>query len=229
MKYKGLTLIETMIMIWVFSIGILTVLNLLSGSLYSLDNVKLRTQATFLAKEWIDLVYNMRDSNLEKELPWDCVVKDTVYTNNLENVNNSSNPFDGWARAYETNTDLNNFCESFFSNISEDGKILQVGFSNTNEYVMTEIKDMKSSFEENFDENELFLYSRSDGLEKLTWYSYDEKGEETFFARYISFEAVEGNWTDLDTTKILKINSNVLWKKWGTTWEMILESFIGNY
>ncbi len=67
MKNKSaFTLIEVMIAITVFAIGVLAVLRLITQNLVTLDTTQSRTMATFLAKEGMELVYNMRDSNINK-------------------------------------------------------------------------------------------------------------------------------------------------------------------
>ncbi len=223
MKYKGLTLIETIIMIWVFSIGILTVLNLLSQSLYSLDNVKLRTQATLLAKEGIDLVYNMRDSNLKKELPWDCIVKVDIYTKNLERL--------GKWNPWSNQEWLGIFCESYFSKLSWDTNVLQIGFDK-DVYIGAGITWSSEEFDVMFDSNKIYLHSWSISKQNMKWYSYDndENAEETFFARYISFDEIK-DWdsNSLSGWQILKVESNVLWRKGWATGHIVLESFVGDY
>ena len=65
MKRKfAFTLIEILIAISVFAIGILAVLRVLTGNLSTLDTANIKLQATVLAKEGIELLYNVRDSNL---------------------------------------------------------------------------------------------------------------------------------------------------------------------
>lgn len=67
MKNKSaFTFIEVIIAITVFAIGVLAVLRLITQNLATLDDTQTRRTATFLAKEGIELVYNMRDSNLAK-------------------------------------------------------------------------------------------------------------------------------------------------------------------
>ena len=55
-----------MIAITVFAIGVLAVLRLLTSNLVMMDKTENRTIATFLAKEGIEMVYSIRDSNLQK-------------------------------------------------------------------------------------------------------------------------------------------------------------------
>ena len=61
---KAFTLLEILIAISVFAIGILAVLRVLTGNISVLDRTNIKLQATVLAKEWIELLYNVRDSNL---------------------------------------------------------------------------------------------------------------------------------------------------------------------
>lgn len=65
-KKSAFTFIEVMIAITVFAIGVLAVLRLITQNLVTLDATQSRTTATFLAKEGMELVYNMRDSNIAK-------------------------------------------------------------------------------------------------------------------------------------------------------------------
>lgn len=66
MNKKAFTLIEVLIAITVFSVGVLAVLNLIMNNLSTLDKVQTKITATLLAKEGIELAYNIRDSNLQK-------------------------------------------------------------------------------------------------------------------------------------------------------------------
>ena len=64
--YRGFTFIEMMIALTVFSIGILAVMRVITQNLTAMDKAETTTVATFLAKEGIELAYNVRDSNLQK-------------------------------------------------------------------------------------------------------------------------------------------------------------------
>lgn len=77
-KKSAFTFIEVIVAITVFAIGVLAVLRLITQNLVTLDTIQMHTTATFLAKEGIELVYNMRDSNLQKSLPRDCVLDTTL-------------------------------------------------------------------------------------------------------------------------------------------------------
>ena len=67
---KAFTLIELIIAIIIFWVGLLAILVVLNKNVTLAKNLELKTQATLLAKEGIELVYNLRDSNNIKYLPW---------------------------------------------------------------------------------------------------------------------------------------------------------------
>ncbi|HCB51093.1 TPA: hypothetical protein DEP21_00660 [Patescibacteria group bacterium] len=52
-----------MIVIAVFSVGVLAVLRMVLYNMSVMDGIETKTTATFLAKESMDLVYSLRDSN----------------------------------------------------------------------------------------------------------------------------------------------------------------------
>lgn len=69
MRQKGFTLIEILVVIVVFWVGILAILTMLTNSIGYFDIVNMQTRATMLAKESLDLAYAHRDSNLEQGYP----------------------------------------------------------------------------------------------------------------------------------------------------------------
>lgn len=69
MRQKGFTLIEILVVIVVFGVGILAILTMLTNSIGYFDIVNMQTRATMLAKESLDLAYAHRDSNLEQGYP----------------------------------------------------------------------------------------------------------------------------------------------------------------
>ena len=82
MRQKGFTLIEILVVIVVFGVGILAILTMLTNSIGYFDMVNMQTRATMLAKESLDLAYAHRDSNLEQGYPRNYVGYDE--TNNKE-------------------------------------------------------------------------------------------------------------------------------------------------
>lgn len=230
-KNLAFTLIEILIAISVFAIGILAVLRVLTGNLSTLDTANIKLQATVLAKEWIELLYNVRDSNLEKNLSWNCVMTGEVYRWTSDILNNylsdSGNP-------------ENRICDWKFW----IGKILKLSFDEDN-YLYQKLENKEESFDDLFEKNRLCLFSWDD----MYWYSYCDAGkwwEETIFARYLSFSpvvyvddktlVVKSDFAQSDTypntlpeDKTLKVESHVLYNKLGKTWDIVFESFIWNY
>ena len=77
-------MIEILVVIVVFGVGILAILTMLTNSIGYFDTVNMQTRATMLAKEALDLAYSHRDSNLEQGYPRNYVGYDE--TNNREIV-----------------------------------------------------------------------------------------------------------------------------------------------
>lgn len=68
-----MTLIEVLITIVVFTSGILVILSVITNSLSLWSRSRNQTIATMLAKEWIEMMYNLRDTNLDKAQQRWCV------------------------------------------------------------------------------------------------------------------------------------------------------------
>lgn len=79
---KWITLVEVLIAIIVFGVGLITILAMISKNISVVDRLELRTKSTFLAKQWIEIVYNKRDSNLQRWVKWNCVDMDSSYNCN---------------------------------------------------------------------------------------------------------------------------------------------------
>jgi hypothetical protein len=212
-KKLWFTFIEVIVAITVFAIGVLAVLRLITQNLVTLDATQLRTNATFLAKEWIELVYNMRDSNIAKWLPWNCVLIPNFFTGDWWTL---ENPEDA--------------CAQNFSSWVEKNQVLQISFDPT-WYTYTHMLDKGKDFTELWTWNRLYYVSWSIWWHEIFWYSsLPVDGQEpTFFSRYILFTGVV-EWKDiLPRDSILKIESHVLYMKWSKQWEVVLESFIWNH
>ena len=141
MKRKlWLTLIETLVAITVFSIGAFAVLRVLTWNLWIMDRTNMKLQSTVLAKEWLELLYNVRDSNLDKWLPWNCIMDKGIY--NLNQVNLNSNiAYYGW-------DPKNYICKWFFG--ENLNNIVQVSFDEIN-YLSQDILSKPQTFDELFE------------------------------------------------------------------------------
>ena len=203
-KRWAFTFIELIVALVVFSIGVLAVLRLITQNLVTLDITQSRTMATFLAKEWMELVYNMRDSNIDKWLPWDCLLQE-------------------WLIQDADTACIWNF--SLWGN-----KILQISFD-SGVYTYAQTVNLGTNFKEIWSWNRLYYTTWGIWWHQIFWYSSLPAQGSTLtpFSRYILFTGVR-EWTNLlPRDSILKIESHVLYNKWGKTWEVVLESFIWNY
>jgi type II secretory pathway pseudopilin PulG len=210
------TFIEVMIAIVVFSIGVLAVLWLVTTNLKTVDKNDMYLQATVFAKEWLELTYNLKDSNLEKDLPWNCILKDSIFSTLQEDLSNSSSDRDRRDELYQ-------ICWWYFG----VGSSIVVSYPiSADRYIYASTINLTWDFDNTFNLTKIYQSTWD-----YVWYSNQKWGSsvDTSFARYISFTWVVENWIILDTEKILKIESHVLWKKWNSTWEVVIESFIWNY
>lgn len=72
-RLRAITLIEVLIAIYVFGIGVLVIMRMLISNVSWLYDLRAKDTAVSLWKEAIDLVFHLRDSNIEKWMPRDCV------------------------------------------------------------------------------------------------------------------------------------------------------------
>lgn len=204
---KAFTLVEMLIAILVFSIGVLAVLNLITDNLWIMSRLDIKNQSNFLWKEAIELVFNMRDSNLVKKLPWNCVLSEDALTSQT--------------MQYLREDTL---CAGYFG--SGNMNIFSISFNPEYYFIVSNFSQEVEDFDTMFQKYRVY-YSTG---ENISWYwENSDTGEETFFARYILFKPIIEWWNVLPTNKILKLESHVLYQKWSRTGEYIFESFIWNH
>jgi hypothetical protein len=189
----------------------LAVLRLVMQNLVSMDRTETRTMATFLAKEWLELTYNIRDANLQKWLPRNCLLTDA----NLADI--------------FTHIDPDQACARYFSSGAQDHKVLQVGFASSGYFIAQPVL-LSSDFAHNFTTFRLWAFTwqisgkdisrYAPGNGSITW-------NQTMFSRYILFTGVWEWGKLLPLDSVLKVESHVLFVKWATTGEIVLESIIG--
>ena len=203
-RLTAFTLIETLIAIAVFCIGILAVFHWASKTIRNQDYAAIQVQSTFLAREWIELLFNMRDANYHKELPWRCIFKAMDITNTIEE-------------------DKNPYCEHNL----EIWQILKISiWSWADEYIHVEKSELEDNFDDMFGEHQIYFHNWDDSF----YYDYTgTDSEATFFARYLVITWVSENWKALPEDKILKVESHVLYKKWDIMWDKVMETFIWEY
>jgi len=202
-KRQAITLVEVLISIIVIGIWIIAILASVIYSLSLLDRVKAETIWTSLAKEWLELVFSLRDTNLRRWINWDCIEFDTNFNCILKF------------------SDLYNQ----FLQIS----LNRSGWNVSDLYTGNSIYFLEIVNNSWFQVNRLYLKTWSMYWFNLWWYNY-LTWKKTFFARYIYFTGLylAWDWAIGDTNKVLKVNSVVIWKKWFIEKKFILESVIGD-
>jgi len=215
-KIKAFTLVETLIVIVVFCVGILVVLQWLSQTLRNKDYANTQIKSAFFAREWIELLFNMRDANYHKELPWNCIFQKNDNPEVITLIGNEEK--------------TNPFCSEFLSSLSEN-QVLKISIWSGDEYVHVETATLSDDFEQNLSWFQIYLHTWN-ALNWKTWFRYDyvwNEDEKTWFARYLLITWVVADWKTLDKDKLLKIESHVLYQRGAITWEKVMETFIWNY
>lgn len=198
-----------LIVIVVFCIGILVVLYGLSQTLRNKDYANIQIKSAFFAREWIEMMFNLRDANYHKEMPWNCVFR-------VKNVQSLSSEED------------NPFCLGDLW--KEWANVLKISMWSWNEYVHVETWSLSDKFEDNFKVYQIYMHTWN-VINWELWYYYDytwSEEEKTWFARYLVITWVMADWP-IDKEKLLKIESHVLYQKWALTWEKVMETFMWNY
>jgi hypothetical protein len=188
----------------------LVVVHGLSQTLRNKDYANTQIKSAFFAREWIEMVFNLRDANYHKKLPWNCIF---TPVENLES---------------EYKEDVNPFCNDYLWSWSL--QILKISMWSGDQYIHVETSDNIEWFTWMFEKYQIFIHTWS--LYDTTWFYYDytwEDYEKTWFARYLVITWVDNWWELIDTKKLLKIESHVLYQRWALTWEKVMETFIWNY
>jgi hypothetical protein len=136
---KAFTLVETLFVILVFGTGILAVLYGMTQTLGQSDRAKTQITSSFLAREGIELMYNLRDSNYRKKLPRNCLFQrvEGIPTINVANGEESKNPY----------------CLDYFTG----GMVLQLAIGSGNNYLLVKTGAIdETDFEKTFETFQLF-------------------------------------------------------------------------
>ncbi len=197
---NAFTIIELMISLIIFWSWLLFVLVILNKNVLLSKQIELKSKWTILSKEWIEIVFNKRDSNNIKYQPWNYIT-----WNLTDGIKNNDVYFEKW-KSYQVWTDFlwyeNNINEISYPYLSNSKLYLKTWqlLNKTNKTVYS-----------------WFYYNYS------TW-------EQTAFSRYASFTWVytepESNILSKDA---MKLNSIVRYNWWWISWEVILESIVTNW
>jgi len=198
---KAFTIIELVIAILIFWVGLLAILTVLNKNLVFAKKVELKTQATFLAKEGMELVYNLRDSNVIKYYPWN-YLSGALTEDSLKNL--TYEKFETW-KMYIPYLTITGYRVS-----------------------LKEISDIKKA--RLYKLYTWYENSAGEGIYSGFFYNYFT-WQKTPFYRYVMFSWVylQPEWAVADKNQILKLTSKVFYNFWNLSWEAVFSSFIGNW
>ena len=204
MKKRWMTLIEIIIALFVFAVGILAVVRVITTNIGIIDTMKVKIQAQSLAKEGIDLVFNIRDTNLERGVDRRCAFINPAAVSSIQN----KVPFNG------------QICGDSFA----AGKKFRIWIDN-NGRIFVAPTTTWNNFTDTFNTNQLQMLTGGANYTGAVYLHINGQAGSQF-ARYISFSPVIESWKSLDETKLLKVTSHVLYRKGGIQGETTIESFI---
>lgn len=192
MQKRGLTLLEIIIALFVFAVGTLAVVKVITTNISVIDRFKLKIQAQSLAKEGIDIVFNIRDTNLTRSLDWNCAYLSPGAIAALQ----SQQLYAG------------QICGAHFADANGYG-LLKVEMDPAGKIVAS-ATTTGADLIDTFGLNQLMLFTGADYTGGVLIHS---AGEPSTFARYISFEPVLQSGSVLDVQKLLKVTSHVIYIK----------------
>lgn len=197
---RWFTLIEILLAIFVFSIGILAVLSLVTQNLRTMHGADVHRSAAFLAQESLSLLSHIRDSNVAYGIGRDCIPDATIF--DVQDVSEDD------------------VCRYRLSDLISDEKFLLLG-STTGSAIDISVIDASEDFDSLFADARLRTMSGSDVLR------YGDGGA-SVFARYLSITGATINGQIISWEVLLKINSVVLFKQGEKTGQVVLETLLGN-
>ena len=215
-KFTAFTLIEVLVVIAVFSIGILATFHWMTNTFRNEAYADTQIKSAFFAREWIELMFNLRDANYHKEVPWNC-----IFSPNSEGSSITED--------YYGNESKNPYCKGYF----KTGMILKIWIWTWSEYIQIETGwELKEDFLDNFNEYQIYYHSWVQMNEGNIWFIFNHTWtdeEKTKFARYLVITWVTEWENMIPESSLLKLESHVLYERMWTTWEKVIETFIWNY
>lgn len=183
-QFKAFSIIEVIIWIFIFSIWLLSVYVLLQSAININSDNKNRIIASNLAREWVELVRNIRDSNYRTNHLWN-----NINPKIKANFNDSNNLFMIWLYYKVSN--------NFDWNIA-DFPIKTEKISDFWEWEAN-INKMQNY--------RLCLDSENNYTNNCSW------NKKTIFYRYLKFEKLDyvDSWTTKTINSWFKVISKVFW------------------
>ena len=140
-KVAAFTLIEVLIVIVVFSIGILATFHWMTQTFRNESYADTQIKSAFFAREWIELMFNLRDANYHKEVPWNCIF-------NLNNAGKEIKEID-WVESE------NPYCSSYFNT----WMILKIWMWSWDEYIHIEEWTLSNDFATDFSWFQIYYHT----------------------------------------------------------------------
>lgn len=199
--YFAVSLFEVLTAIIIFSTWILVLLSMIGSNIVRVKTIRIKDNATMLAKEAIEIIYNMRDSNLEKWLARYCWEFDDTAGDNC------------WFPMYQWWT--------WTSYILDWDIAIATGEDNM--YSLLPFTSLE--------ETRLYYHTWQSNVSWLNldifWYNHDSSGGiSTPYSRYIVIKPVDAYASN--TGNILQIQVHVTADQWTRDYELILESLLGD-
>lgn len=186
----------------IFGIGIIVIMSMLSSSVRILYDIKEKDTALTIAKEWIDMVYHLRDSNIERWMYWNCTDIDFSAPDNCAEYLYTS-----WdVKEFTINRDETRWYQ--MEEVATTGDTLL--------YFHTWTLYSLSWWANTLD---WFFYNHNATFSGVVW-------EETIYRRTIEIRPLSGY--ALWTWSVLEITSIVEYNRWSDVRDVILQSIIGD-
>lgn len=197
-----LSLFEVLVAIIIFGVWILTIFSLVINNISWVKTIRVKNTATMLAKEWLEIAYHMRDTNLERWIVWDCI------------------DFDTWAAS--------DHCGWLFY----DGSTSIYGGSGNDYIIDRDIGgDDYYNFSWVSSESQGLLYLHTGNVAStgsaITWFWYNHIASlwtSSIYTRIITF--APSSLYPSNTWNVLQIFSRVFIQEWSSQREIVLESVI---
>ena len=209
---QAMTLLEVLIAIFVMGIGIIAITKLMTYNIQTISRVHKQTIATSLAREWLEMVSNVRDTNTLLWYERNCAIRSTK-------------------QEISQITQEQSLCKSYFwSGDSTEYNYIIDGWLQADH---TQIMMKRITSNNLWEEGKLSMTGIFIWWTTISGYihSNTEKENPTFqFSRYITFSGLSSLPTDspLSSSDINSVRSIVLYNNGTNTGEIILESFIAN-
>lgn len=202
-KITWLSLIEVLIAILVFAVGILAVLQLTVRTLTSIHQIQLRSQGTQLAAQWLELMETIRNTNIQKWLPRDCIQGEIVQG------------------AY---TCLLDFRSAGIVSVAMNHEQIDSGSQPYMAVATIQWGDDRQLWEQ----ARMFLHTGSLwwSAGEFSWFDHDQSGTPTAYARYIEFQPVP-TLSQQAHDYVVRVVSHVMMRQWSYEGSVVLETLLG--